>query len=455
MPIAGIGFSATGRELVAGLADGACILFQPSDRPARGLEFVVTRTFQFEGSGDVPDAIPPLTCVVVSPDGDYIACGRSDHRFLVWNSRTGERLTAGDLGGSTVLGHPVRALAFSPDSDRLALGTGREESGAGGHVVIYSIPLGEEQWQTRLRQPCSALTWPEGNLLLTAEAEENSIIAWHPQTGNEPAAVFRGKGDAIRSLAFHESEDEALCIAFGQVPHQAGAPVTEPLETVFDFGWLELTHGRYARERIDTGQFQGANHFGLERIGETKLCKHGTIEIEVRTCPSTSTGGTIREFTLVCPKSEIVVAAGCSLHLFDAQGKPRDLPLCEHLGLIDAIAPSREGHYVVSGGADRIIRLWNAETGELLASLFVDEENQWICWTPEGFFHTSGNRAAGYLGWWINDGFNQPARFLSGRDWFRWFFQPDIVETTIASRSRQVSRSRLAELDLQTLPGLP
>ncbi|MGP1414934.1 MAG: eIF2A-related protein [Treponema sp.] len=60
--------------------------------------------------------------------------------------------------------------------------------------------------------------------------------------------------------------------------------------------------------------------------------------------------------------------------------------LTGHTEWVNSVCYSPDGAYLVSGSSDYTIRFWNASTGELLATTFNLDDEEWLTFTPEGFF---------------------------------------------------------------------
>ena len=58
------------------------------------------------------------------------------------------------------------------------------------------------------------------------------------------------------------------------------------------------------------------------------------------------------------------------------------------------------------------------------ATLFVTEDQEWICWTPRGYFSCSSDGGQ-YFGWHVNKGINQLADFYSAEQYFEILISPN------------------------------
>lgn len=65
-----------------------------------------------------------------------------------------------------------------------------------------------------------------------------------------------------------------------------------------------------------------------------------------------------------------------------------------------------------------------------LATLFAAKDNEWVIWTPKGFFASSANGEK-YFGWIINRGMTHLADFYSAGQLFDKFYRPDLVREVL------------------------
>src|SRR5262249_42450236 len=64
-----------------------------------------------------------------------------------------------------------------------------------------------------------------------------------------------------------------------------------------------------------------------------------------------------------------------------------------HEGGVFAVSVSPDGKYLISGSNDQTVRLWDVKTRALLVTLFYGSDGEWVMWTPEGFYTSSGKGA--------------------------------------------------------------
>jgi len=80
--------------------------------------------------------------------------------------------------------------------------------------------------------------------------------------------------------------------------------------------------------------------------------------------------------------------------------------------------------------------LWNTRTRELIASLFVTKNGEWVMWTPQGYY-TGSPGADKIVGWQINKGPDQVPDYVGADQLRDHLNRPDIVEKAIILASAE------------------
>src|SRR5207245_9969081 len=87
----------------------------------------------------------------------------------------------------------------------------------------------------------------------------------------------------------------------------------------------------------------------------------------------------------------VVLGTTLGLDLYDPSNGNRVCQLLGHDSGVQAIAPSADGHYLLSAGRDSTLRIWDLkrakglDTDRPLLSLFFAGMRTWVAWTPEGY----------------------------------------------------------------------
>lgn len=129
---------------------------------------------------------------------------------------------------------------------------------------------------------------------------------------------------------------------------------------------------------------------------------------------------------------------------YDSQGQVQG-EFIGHTGDILALAMAPKAGRLLSGSADQTLRLWNLETQELIVSMFFAGED-WIIWTPQGYFHSSPNGDR-LVGWHINQGPPREGRFVKARQLRQHLHSPEIVRRAILTGSARGAAQELRGRD--------
>ncbi|HEX4150054.1 MAG TPA: caspase family protein, partial [Pirellulales bacterium] len=134
--------------------------------------------------------------------------------------------------------------------------------------------------------------------------------------------------------------------------------------------------------------------------------------------------------------------------IFDVNTGKTTAKLDDKSELIWALAPSPDLRYLLSGGADQTLRIWNLQTFELLFSLFVAAD-EWIAWTPQGYYAASlGGESL--MGWHINNGLEPMASFYPAARFHNSLYRPDIVRRLIQTGDLKAAHAQADALAART-----
>jgi len=255
-----------------------------------------------------------------------------------WNRDIGERTWPTDNS------EEVHFVAASPDGRRIAT------SGPTLDVKVWDVASKKvETVLTHTRGPIGSPTFsPDGQLLATASVSDGLIWVWRMGV-SEAVLVIPEAADnsTLEAVAFHPN---GRYLAVGGLDWLAtsgadGALCVWDLETRDKL--LTLEAGVTAVCFDHTGRYLAAGTFS-------------------------QSGG----------QSVIVWD-------FDKQEKVFDLP--GHNDRINAVAFSPDGSWLVSGGDDSTVRVWNVLTGRLVVARQFDAAVQSLSFSPDGQYLFTGN----------------------------------------------------------------
>lgn len=301
-----------------------------------------------------------------SPDGRTLASASYDGAIRFWDVRSRE--PAGTIEDAHDGG--VLAIAWSPDGGRLA------SSGTDGVVNV---------WDVRSRRSVVApfgpgkgdvwgLDWsPDGRLIASTQLRE--VRLWNAATG-EPAGVpLRGHADRLVAVAFAPNGRRLASTGYDGTVRVWPTPRPRAL------GGSLGRHSDQVRAvayRPDGLQLASADYSGEIRLWNLPSRKQHALLEDERT--------TSLEDVAWHPDGRLLAASGDSILIWDVDSGDAPVSLAGHEGTVYAVAWSPDGSRLVSGGADRTIRIWDVSSGLALGEpLRGHTETVWnVAWSPDG-----------------------------------------------------------------------
>lgn len=411
--------------------------------------------------------------IVYSPDGSYLASSSYENELIVWKP-----------DGTVVkefenLVNPINAIAFSADSKIMA---GLDVLGKG---TSWGIPTGNKfaDFKGHDNTVFSAAFAPSlhGNYVVaSAGGINNEIILWNPINGLTVRKI-KGKGNAITDLAFGPGME--LYIA-----HERSKDKKPLYKTTFNFESLAI--GRSAGV-VTPGKeaMKGISQTGPNTLDLPKGKKIQTAENE---------DGRILDYRALADGS-VIVASDFSLKMFDRNGflskefvghygavrsiavtpdgkyiasggedqsiilwKLSDTGFAPSLrqafegeewasyfsslpvdsltkeptkkAWLDVIAYLKSSGDKTYKGIDEVYKTLGEQVIPF-ATLFVTDDNEWICWTPKGYFSCS-SAGGQYFGWHVNKGINQLADYYAAEQYFEILYRPSNLANSFKQGKR-------------------
>ena len=412
--------------------------------------------------------------VMFSPDGQFLASTSFENELVLWRA---DGHVAKEF---PKLDHPVHAISFSADSKILV---GLDIRGTG---MSWGVPNGNRFSDFKGHDNtvfCAAFS-PSltGYIVASAGGINNEILLWNPINGMTVRKI-KGKGNAVQSIAF----GNGLELFVSQTPP---AKNSKPVyKTKFDFA--SLTMDRSPNAATVTPRKTNPE-IGLTSENSLSLPKGKQIETDP------NEDGRILDFVSL-NDGNVIVASDFSLKLFDKMGLPMKEFVGHFGAVRTISSTADGAYIATGGEDQTIILWRTADTGFVptmrqvfsdeqwtsffsslpvdslttvptrkawqdviaflkkegiktykeveqvyasvaeivipFATLFVSDDDEWVCWTPRGYFACSSNGGQ-YFGWHVNRGIRQLADYYAAEQFFEILYRPKEVAKSIQQGKR-------------------
>ncbi len=413
-PVYGVAFAPNGKKVVSASFDGTLRLYYLTPE---GTSAAPSKSM----AGQMVDHSDRVYCVDFSPDGKYIASGGLDGKIQLWDSDGNFYNTIQELG------QEIFTISFSHEMNKLVAMT---KDGT-VYEIPYGLTLGKftKHDNTVRASAFAPVRTKEGvEIIATAGGSDNEIFLWNAEDG-KVLQHLEGQGQAVWTVGFGNEKE----LAFGNTYAPKNVADRGPFEKSFDFKELKLN-----LQQIDPSKFKRSKTSGgglsLRQTSEYSL----NFGNGAKVTNTASSGRIIRSYA-VTPNGQVVVGSAGALKLYNSSGKELR-EFVGHTGEVWSVSISDDGKILTSASNDQTIKVWNIDTGENLVTLFIAKDNDWVCWTPQGYYTASAGGEK-YVGWHVNRGDDKSAEFFPVKTFSKKYFKPELVKLTIEHGSFEIAKT--------------
>lgn len=416
----------------------------------------------------------PIDKVIFSPDGSYLASSSFENELILWRAdgtvvKEFEKLT-----------EPMHALAFSYDAKILVA---LDISGKG---MSWALPGGAKftDYTAHDNTVFSAAFSPSlsGNYIVaSAGGTNNEILLWNPINGLTVRRI-KGKGNAIQDLAFGNgmelfvSRDQTkngkpqfkLSFDFTSLTINRNAALPTPQNqnqtkdiTQTEVNVLDLPKGKSIRtdanqdgrilnfKGMADGSVMVGSDFSLKMFDKNGLISKEFIGHSgaVRAIALSGDGKYMasggEDQSIILWKLSETGYAPSLRKVFDNEDYAKffsSLPM-DSLTKEPTKAAWKQVIDFLKANNNKVykeLELAYKGLGEIVipfATLFLTEDNEWVCWTPRGYFSCSSSGSQ-YFGWHINRGITHLADFFAAEQYFEILYRPKEMGKSIIQGKR-------------------
>lgn len=414
-----------------------------------------------------------LHAIAVSDDGRHIAAGGDSGNIHVWEWPGQEHR---EVPGN---GTHVSTLAFGHKASAGEIVA--TSSSAPYASRVFNVTTGEmlSEYPTHDNVITATAYSADGTRIATAGGSDWSIYVWSPLA---PADGRRlgGGGKIVFAAGFIEAPRDGRSgsdeyIAWGYLDPCPGQPSCPKLNGALQFamripGPQEGALGDpepwprrqtqpsavqlQAKTIATAGTLSALSERDPERFPKLVLLRSDGTQTELST-RRIDRGEDHTTFSFD-PSGSRIASGGRNgvLDIIDLEGN-RLADLAGHSGDVWSVAFDRSGRLLVSGSADKTLRLWNSQTGELIVSLLYIQrmdasgrpQPDWIMWTPQGYF-TGSARGEELIRAYVEQGAGRSAVLVTPKNVREHFFRPKLIERAIqlGSAERAIEEARSNQL---------
>jgi len=334
----------------------------------------------------------PIYSISFAKNGEYVATAAAKSGTYIADANTLKV-----VHNLKEIADDATAVAFSPDSQFLAAGSSKQ-------TLVYDVRSGDVK--NKLASPGYAIAWtPKGGLLV---APQNAAVVPHAPVHLTPGTAL---GVSASSIALSSDGNDLFALLGGQVTHwQMEKNAVVRTTTVGES--LQLSWGANRPLLLGTGTTKSPSLFdpatGKSQTaldGHTDVVTVATWSHNGKTLVTGANDKTARAWeipsgkllrtlgghdgpvTAVAIAADGKVATGCAdkkVRVWPTIGDQPTQTFVGHKNAVTAVAWSRANRTLATGGNDRAVLIWSADTGKQIRSLEHPTDVQCLAFSPDG-----------------------------------------------------------------------
>jgi WD40 repeat protein len=378
-----------------------------------------------------------VDAAVFTPNGRYLLTGSRDKTVRLWDGRSGQYIKILGVQGSN-----VASISISSDSKKVLTGSAGDTS----INNVFAIPSGKRLAFFSKHDNITLATdiSLDGKLAVTGGGVDQEIYLWDIVSG-KIKKKFVGRGRGVFGIGFSGENSSIAWRKIRSCPGRNCLPFkVKLLKNFFLRNDVENYHLKLGTALdFDSDYFQAIESIGPwsirtknKNINPTlQVLKDGNVYKEIT---RTSFSGYDHRSITLTKNGLRVISGGANGYLasYDTASGKLIHNFIGHTGDVWAVAVSPDGLWLVSGSTDQTVRLWDINTGKPLITIFHGTDDEWVAWTPEGFYDASPNGDR-YVGWRVNKGHDKAAEYYRASQFRRYLYRPDIIRDTLELSSSE------------------